>query len=524
MKYIYLSATLLFLLLGSCDVLELTPIDKLSEKTIWEDEALIEAYVNGSYNAIPHGFGQDMLCAATDETYCIHNYGNLWPVQRGEMTQDNVTGFSAKINFWEHAYKHIRNINTFFEKIEAAPVDNNKKNRMTGEMKFLRALLYSNLIWRYGGVPIITKVYGLNEDYTVKRDTYDASVDFILSDLDEAIGLLPARQPADMLGKAGGDACAALKSRVLLYAASKQNNPSNDKSRWQKVVETTETLLDKEYSLYDDYEQTFMVDNDEIIFARYYSQANSSDIHTWNGRNGSKGWGAQNPTHNLVKAYEMKTGEYDPSNPYANRDPRFEASILHNGSMWAGRETETFMGGLDSPQGPISAWDASRSGYYLRKFIPEEIPPSGSSVKPTNPWIFFRYAEILLNYAEAKFELGDEETARQYINKVRARKSVGMPPVTASGEELRKKIQHERRIELVFEGHRFFDVRRWGIAMETENENLLSIYIEKTAEDQFTYEEASLLERHFFEKHYLVPIPRAEIDKSEGNLVQNPGY
>lgn len=218
----------------------------------------------------------------------------------------------------------------------------------------------------------------------------------------------------------------------------------------------------------------------------------------------------------------MKTGEYDPENPYLNRDPRFYATILHNGSVWADRETETFEGGLDSPQSTIGSWNASLTSYFLKKFIPEEIPPSGSSVNPDNPFIFFRYAEILLNFAEAKFELGDEETARTYLNKVRNRKSVEMPPVTASGEELRQKITNERRVEFAFEGHRFFDVRRWNIAMETEN--LLGMNIVKDEQGKLSYEVFTLLERHFFEKHYYIPITRTEIEKSKGSLTQNPGY
>ena len=129
-----------------------------------------------------------------------------------------------------------------------------------------------------------------------------------------------------------------------------------------------------------------------------------------------------------------------------------------------------------------------------------------------------------LNYAEIMYELGNEEQAREYVNKVRARQSVNMPPVTASGEKLRDKIRNERRVELAFEGHRFFDVRRWCIADETENRDLLAMNIQKQADGTKTYEVTMLLKRSFLEQHKLVPIPRTEIDKSEGSLVQNPGY
>lgn len=538
-KIIYILVAILAL--NSCDVLDMKPLDKVSDADVWEDSALIELYVNASYNSINHEFSQHMLSDASDETYCIHNWANFWVIQKGEMTSDNVTGISEKINYWKSAYSNIRTINVFFDRIDDAPVETDLKNRMKGEMKFIRAWIYANLIWRYGDVPLITDLFELNQDYKVKRDSYSDCVDFITKELDEAMTWLPAKSSSETLGRATGDACKALKARVLLYAASEQNNPSHSKEKWEAAAEATKAVLDAGYSLGNDYQSVFLEDNDEIIFARYFTQANSTDFMLFNGRNGSNGWTRENPTQNLVNAYEMTNGElpylneelplkinpasgYDESNPYAGRDPRLDASILHDGSMWAGRETETWHGGLDSPESSIGSWNASKTAYAFKKFMVESIPPSGSSVKPENPWIFFRLAEFYLNYAEIMYELGNEEQAREYVNKVRARQSVNMPPVTASGEKLRDKIRNERRVELAFEGHRFFDVRRWCIADETENRDLLAMNIQKQADGTKTYEVTMLLKRSFLEQHKLVPIPRTEIDKSEGSLVQNPGY
>lgn len=538
-KIIYILVAVLAF--NSCDVLDMKPLDKVSDADVWEDSALIELYVNASYNSIYHEFGQDMLSDASDETYCIHNWGNMWVVQKGEMTSDNVTGVSVKVNYWSKAYSNVRMINVFFDRIDNAPVETALKNRMKGEMKFIRAWIYANLIWRYGDVPLITSLFELNQDYKVKRDSYGDCVDFITKELDEAISLLPAKSSSEILGRATGDACKALKARVLLYAASEQNNPSHSKEKWEVAAEATKAVLDAGYSLGNDYQSVFLEDNDEIIFARYFTQANSTDFMLWNGRNGSNGFTGENPTQNLVNAYEMTNGElpylneelplkinpasgYDESNPYAGRDPRLDASILHDGSMWAGRETETWHGGLDSPESSVGSWNASKTAYAFKKFMVESIPPAGSSVKPENPWIFFRLAEFYLNYAEIMYELGNEEQAREYVNKVRARQSVNMPPVTASGEKLRDKIRNERRVELAFEGHRFFDVRRWGIADKTENRDLLAMNIQKKEDGSKTYEVTLLLKRSFLEQHKLVPIPRTEIDKSEGSLVQNPGY
>ena len=538
-KIIYILVAILAL--NSCDVLDMKPLDKVSDADVWEDSALIELYVNASYNSINHEFSQHMLSDASDETYCIHNWANFWVIQKGEMTSDNVTGISEKINYWKSAYSNIRTINVFFDRIDDAPVETDLKNRMKGEMKFIRAWIYANLIWRYGDVPLITDLFELNQDYKVKRDSYSDCVDFITKELDEAMTWLPAKSSSETLGRATGDACKALKARVLLYAASEQNNPSHSKEKWEAAAEATKAVLDAGYSLGNDYQSVFLEDNDEIIFARYFTQANSTDFMLFNGRNGSNGWTGENPTQNLVNAYEMTNGElpylneelplkinpasgYDESNPYAGRDPRLDASILHDGSMWAGRETETWHGGLDSPESSIGSWNASKTAYAFKKFMVESIPPSGSSVKPENPWIFFRLAEFYLNYAEIMYELGNEEQAREYVNKVRVRQSVNMPPVTASGEKLRDKIRNERRVELAFEGHRFFDVRRWCIADETENRDLLAMNIQKQADGTKTYEVTMLLKRSFLEQHKLVPIPRTEIDKSEGSLVQNPGY
>ena len=538
-KIIYILVAILAL--NSCDVLDMKPLDKVSDADVWEDSALIELYVNASYNSINHEFSQLMLSDASDETYCIHNWANFWVIQKGEMTSDNVTGISEKINYWKSAYSNIRTINVFFDRIDDASVETDLKNRMKGEMKFIRAWIYANLIWRYGDVPLITDLFELNQDYKVKRDSYSDCVDFITKELDEAMTWLPAKSSSETLGRATGDACKALKARVLLYAASEQNNPSHSKEKWEAAAEATKAVLDAGYSLGNDYQSVFLEDNDEIIFARYFTQANSTDFMLFNGRNGSNGWTGENPTQNLVNAYEMTNGElpylneelplkinpasgYDESNPYAGRDPRLDASILHDGSMWAGRETETWHGGLDSPESSIGSWNASKTAYAFKKFMVESIPPSGSSVKPENPWIFFRLAEFYLNYAEIMYELGNEEQAREYVNKVRARQSVNMPPVTASGEKLRDKIRNERRVELAFEGHRFFDVRRWCIADETENRDLLAMNIQKQADGTKTYEVTMLLKRSFLEQHKLVPIPRTEIDKSEGSLVQNPGY
>ncbi|KAA6340563.1 RagB/SusD family nutrient uptake outer membrane protein [termite gut metagenome] len=534
---------LAILFLPACnDVLDMKPLDKLSEEDVWKDQALIQLYVNTTYRALPSGFQGDILTSASDEAYCIHNSGSYRLILRGELSPDNVSDLAWTLNYWKTAYSRLREINIFFSKINDVPVEESFRKASIGEMTFLRAFIYANLLARYGGFPIITNVFGLNEDYSVRRNSYDECVKYIVDELNSAIPLLPDKQPDSQLGRASADACRALKSRVLLYAASPLVNTSNDKSKWQAAADAAKELLNtNRYALESDYQQTFLKDNNEIILACSYSQANATDFHLYQGRNGSNGWGAENPTQGLVDAFETLNGEqpyldngsvnlasgYDPNHPYDNRDPRLSAAILYDGSVWAGRETETYRGGLDSPESSIQSWNASMTGYYLKKFLHEEIPPTGGNIHPTSPWIFFRYGEILLNYAEAMFELGDENTAREYLNIIRSRESVQMPliPISVTGDALRKKIYNERRIELVFEGHRFFDVRRWKIAMETENVDMkgVNILIDENGIKTYDFNRA-VLQRQFSEQHYWLPLPRAEIDKSLGTLEQSPIY
>lgn len=572
-KYIYPFLILISYLMFSCDVLDVDPVNKYSEQSVWNDEDLLQAYVNAQYNSLMEDFGggstgQGMRESASDNLYALHNWENPKEILERSVTADNVGGVMRQYNLWGHAYSYISIFNEFLERIPESPVKADLKKRMTGEIKFMRAFLYAEMIYRYGGVPIITKTYKLNEDYTVSRASFEDCVTFILQELDEAQEMLGlAMQKDDELGRASGHACMALKSRLLLYAASPLWNSSNDKTKWQKAADAAAALMNAadapsgvtvvaDYKLEEDYQQLFMKSsgNTEIIFAQYFTQNHINGIVGRQGRAGSSGSGGGNPTQNLVNSYEMINGElpyldddytqvnptsgYDPTVPYKNRDPRFEASIIHDGSLWQGRVTESYYssnkeimpGGVDSQQGANMPANASATSYYMKKFVPEDIPTVGSSTTATNPWVYFRYAEILLNYAEAQYYLGNEDIARTYINKVRSRKSVQMPdiPATVTGANLLKKIRNERRIELAFEGHRYFDVRRWKIAEITETKPMLGMMITKDAVTGIkTYEYFRLpISRPatFDPKFYLLPIPRTEIEKSKNSFPNNEGY
>lgn len=534
-------------LISSCedDILNITPSDRFTEEAVWADEALIEAFIGNTYRTLPSGFRYSLygLSIITDELNARSNAW-AWSVWAGNLTPDDLrevdywTGVDSRnLNYWQP----ITRTNLFFENIDRdreVEIDENTKNRMIGEMKVLRAHSYFKLISLFGGVPLITSTFSLEDDFKVARSSYDEVMDFVLSELDEAIALLPLEYDASDMGRITKGAAMAVKSRALLYRASPLNNPENDQQKWQDAADAAKAVIDlNQYTLFDDYRTMFLEENiynSEMIWQRPYNQFDSPErvyVELSLYPNGYNGFGQVHPLHNLVEDYETVKGllpendpEFDPQNPYVNRDPRFYATILYDGAPFQGREVETFLpGGLDSNEGPVSAWNATQTGYYQLKFANEKIVnPSGSNMSQT-PWTRYRYAEILLNYAEASYMLGDEATAREYINKVRSRPSVGMPDVTESGEALFDRLVNERRIELVFEEHRWYDIRRWKIFPQVRSEDRTRMIIRKNPDGTKEYEVAFWKEGVFNEANYLLPIPQSEINKN-ALLEQNPGY
>ncbi|MEE2772519.1 MAG: RagB/SusD family nutrient uptake outer membrane protein [Bacteroidota bacterium] len=555
-KLIY-AAILGSILLSGCekDFLEITPTDRVSDAAILTDSTLFEAFVinrylgvrltnkegDGSLPGFGRGFEYAMWSSLTDESI-YNNDDNTWLIQQGQLSPEN---FGIAGTIWGRSYRSIREVNYALTNIEDLEMSESHKDLLKAELHFIRAYRYHDLIRNYGQVVLVGDIVSqLGEDFTdpslFEKSSIQEGIDYAVSELDKAISVLPVEHSGSWQeGRATKGAAMGLKSRLLLYAASPlYTGGSSDTQKWATAAQAAQDVMDLGvYSLYPDYQELFLTDgsNSEYIFARYY---NLNQLHTHleiaNGPNGYGGWGGNVPLQNLVDDYEMADGtEFswnDPekaSDPSANRDPRFDQTILHNGSDYRGREVETFLpGGLDSPDGP-SNWNTSKSGYYLRKFIDEELPiinPWGAA--GTQNWIYIRYGEILLNYAEAQNEAnGPDESVYSAINKIRVR--AGMPELAAglSQDEMREKIRHERRIELAFEEHRFYDVRRWMIANETANEPAQGIKITKDDNGDLTYELKTALDgRSFEEQHYWLPIPRSEILASDGQLEQNPGY
>lgn len=533
----------------SCEkgVLDKTPQNEFSEINVWGDVNLAKDYLNTVYDGIGqwginHGRSpQVMACSATDEAWQRGNHG-VWVFNQGNITASNYGSF----NMWTPDYKAIRDCNVFLENIDHVPgITAENLKSMKAQARFIRAMNFADLVdwysWWEGdknGVPIITKVFNLNDKFTATRNNYSEVVDFITSELDTIVADLPNGWDAANFGRVTKGADLALKSEILLYAASKLHNPSMDRAKWQRAADAALAVINlNQYSLapvnsYKDYANIFInpSNNPEIILARPYDPTvlPSNWVDLYNTPNGYGGWGGNCPTQQFVDKFQMANGKdisdpssgYDPQKPYVGREPRFYSDIVYNGRMYRGRETEFWVpGGLDSKDGP-TGWNTSQTGYTLYKFMNESVNFQ-TAVAPT-PWILFRLAEIYLNYAEAEYHLGNEDIAREYLNKIRTRAK--LPEIVSSGDQLLEDIRHERTIELAFErDFRWNDLRRWEILDQTSTKDYIGVQITKDNGGNLSYQRVVAMKRGYDPRMYSLPIPLEELQKAP-ELNQNPGY
>lgn len=580
MKKIHiLTGLLLLFLINSCqdEFLELKPLDAISEADVWDDLNLIELYVNDRYNELPHGYpqwaGGLRMTGITDESYHMHEARFLDKYTQGGLTSGSLNMYYFN-GFWLDAYTAIRNQNIFLEKIDTYTIETeeeeNRINRLTAEIRFLRAYFYTELISRYGGVPLIKEPFTVNSNFEVDRSSFDEVVDFVTTELDAAIEGLPDRGEAEgeSLGRVTKGAAIGLKIRALMFHASPLFNPGNDTSRWQLVADACEDLFSlNQYSLSSDYESLFLnpMDSEVIFFKQfidqfgfqqvdvlsdfYYHYTGGHNINEWRFPNGDGGWISENPRQEFIDQYETISGEipvlgysgqaddlqpivnpnatdFDPQDPYKNRDPRLKYSVLYNGTQFKGRNLEMWYGGKDSRDPDVDFWwNGHRLGYGIKKGL-DESWNLNYGVSGDQPWIFMRLSEFYLTYAEAQYHLGNFDVAVDYVNEIRQRPGVNMPEINASGDLL-EKIKHERTIELAFESNRWYDARRWLDAEEDFAKDIVAVepIIDESTGNisyRYFYFEGGTGKRSFPENHYLWPIPIEEILKS--NLQQNPGY
>ncbi len=579
-KYLTIGLMATTMLASCADILDKKPLTEISDNDLWSDPALLKAFVNSRYNQVGVNGAESMQSSIVDETELTwlrgcetHNFARLSPTDLGRM---NGAWWGWDNRSWSTKWTNISNCNIFFERVDNVGfTDEAEKTKLVGQVRFIRAFEYWDLIARWGAMPIITKSFSINDRDEIvdqKRNTYKECIDFLVGELDQAAKELPANWSGDDYGRATSVAALALKSRILLYAASPLMNEdvkipevgytTPEPDRWQKAAKAATEALDAAqaagYELYNlngdpskNYQMIFMDNtaaNKETLFARMGTNSaggeSISSCDQYNNPNGYGGWGGNCPLLELVDAYEVvKDGvasKFDwnnpeeKANPYANRDPRFYATILYDGAKWMTRNVETYFdvdsngnitgGGKDTKFGNDS-WNASPTGYNMKKFMDEGYALNSWNFCARN-WIHLRMAELYLNKAEALYHTGDEEGAREALKPVRQR--AGMPAVTATGADLLEAIKNERRIEFAFEEHRYFDVRRWKEAPKYFGSTVHAITIKKYPDGKKTYEVDKLRsdvggDRKWDDKMYWLPISKSEMDKNP-NLVQNPGY
>lgn len=559
--HIFLALSLLY----SCNgYLEPESMIELTKDQATKDYDYSKSRVASIYSDIRSGFsviGNAMLASGCDEAEHAIENSSIQNFNRGTWNQ-----FSNPDAAWEHFYRAISKANTYLVSSDSINLNkykhdpdlqkayNNYKaelHRWKYEVRLLRVYFYSELIKRYGGVPLIKVPIVNNQSMrTLHRDSLKTCIQFILDECDSAAVVLPAKYDDNETGRMTSVTALALKSRVLLYAASDLfNEPDWAKGysecglialegkerieRWKEAAKATMTAINlaesNGYSLSTSYSSLFGPNthtNPEVIFCRRENNNNSFERLNYSigfdlGESGT------NPSQNLVDAYEMSNGKtinernsgYNPRNPYNNRDPRLEMTIIHNNSRFKGRRIETFYGGLDG----APAVRATKTGYYLRKYVNEDLDLVTNQTS-THSWIIFRLSELYLNYSEALNECdpGNADIAK-YLNKIRRRKTVDMPEIPSglTQNAMREKIRNERRVELAFEGHRFWDVRRWKIAETSLSSPLRGMSIRRNPDYSLDYTVQEIEKRTFSPKMYLYPIPKNDININ-GNLIQNP--
>ena len=561
--------------LSSCDALDPTdrldqqPSGRLDREQVFSQYETTESFLASLYQQIPVYFdrywffsmhsGASDLAAPTDVQFQIGqwNQGNASPSNH-IMTFGNSPGGPP---IWNTFYSAIRQTNLFLENLKPASafeqLSNAERKQWIAEARVLRAFFHAELLRNYGaqdqGIPVADRTYPADYDFSqISRKSYDSTAVWIANECEEAAQNLPPDRGQSRDGRATSAWAYAVKSRTLLYAASPLNNPSNDISKWRRAAEAAKQVLDlDEYALYDQGEEPYyelFVRNDDGSGSDYREmiwqlEANNAHFNNVNAVTRAGGFKAgMVPTQNLVDMYEMKNGElpitgyrdaektdpiinedsgYDPQNPYANRDDRLFASVYYNGHPWGENpdgtpifNVETFVGGAD---GLASTRSHTRTGYYVRKWI---TPEWYSTQSAQAHWVIFRLAEFYLNYAEAVNEaigpngsVNGGMTAVEAVNAVRARADQPPLPSGLSQSEMRQRIRRERAVELAFENHRFYDVRRWDILSET-GKRVTGMRITQNEDGTFAYNRFVVEERQAWEDRYLVrPVPTAEVTR-----------
>lgn len=543
-RYVFVSMAVgsAFTLCSCNDFLDREEDSFIDKTATFDSYNRTKQYLTYAYSLLPEGLnrfsGGALLGAATDDACFAIESSNIQQFNNGSWN-----ALSNPDNVWDRYFAGIAKCCTLLENSNHINLDisrldpakrveyeNNLKDiRMwRAEAHFLRAYFNFELLKRYGPIPIIKSTLDINKDYSdTPRPTMKEVVEFIANDCDmaaDSLELTPWRNMNDAFGRATKGAALALKSRLLLYAASplyvdfgdidEANKPS-DATLWKAAADAAKAVIDlNQYELASAYDDLFKNDfqNKEYIFVRRYPS--NSDFEKSNFPVSYGGKGGTNPSQNLIDDYEMLDGTAfdwnDPvkaAHPFENRDERLLATVLMNGVLFKGKRVATYPGGADAMPNP----NATKTGYYLRKFLNENvnIQTGGGSDGHVVP--LFRLAEIYLNYAEAlnEYDPTNPDIA-VYLNKIRERVSLPDVPSGLTQEQMRTLIHHERRVELAFEEHRFWDVRRWKVASSTLGAPVKGVKITQDDAGNFTYSPVQVEQRVFQPKMYWYPIPQSE--------------
>ncbi len=576
-KYLLLGSITLLMAISACkkDPLDETPSGRINIDKTFADVNLARGYLGSVYNNLPDYFDKyyffSTLACKSDEaadvdigqnafSSALWNNGQL-SVSTNPLWWNNTPNNSN--GFWPMDWAGIRLANVYIENVNNVPNMPDEEKRVTrGEAMAMRAYYYFELIKCYGGVPIVDRSLSSTDDFnSLSRNSFDECAQWIARQCDTAAQLMNdvVRRRNNDIGRATKAFALAVKSRTLLYNASLLNNTSNDNNKWKAAADAARQVLELadqgHYALFNDYYSMFIQQDKgvtdqnfkEIIFQL---PRNNGHFNNVNSIAFGKGFKAGTcPSQELVDAYPMKNGEqpvlgysdadklmpvlnptsgYDPLNPYENRDPRLTASIFYNGSFWGkqngiNHNVESFVGGSD---GLREDRNYTRTGYYIKKYIDPTAGNGFANQAPASAqayWIIFRLAEFYLNYAEALNEFSGPVTeVYTALNRVRARAGIANLPAALSKDQMRERIRNERRVELAFEEHRFYDVRRWKILKDTDK-LVTGMRITKTG-NALTYNRFVVERRLAWDDKYLqFPIPIDDLSKMTG-VQQNPGW
>lgn len=543
-----------------------TSTTNLTQSTVFKDSANTVSFLANIYSSIGFStnamrFGNGGLDAASDEA----EVGNTNISVATDWATGTINAGIVTDDAFNNCYTNIRAVNRLLKNLPNVPVKSFTKSQIKAEARFLRAWYYFILVEHYGGVPLVgDTLYTYTDHIPVARSTYANCIDYIVSECNAAAQSLPDAQVGVNYGRASKGSCLALISRTLLYAASPLFNgttqatgatasivgyPGADPNRWKLAEDAASAVIALgAYSLNVDnttapgygFQSLFPLrPNNEYILQLLRPNGNDDLEAVWDPPSRS-GYGGAFPYQELVDAFPMSNGKaitdptsgYDANNPYTNRDPRLNYSIIHDQTILPIRlatgfsPVNIYLGTFNGiASGSDAVYAGTPTGYYTNKMLDPNAVSTDLSHRTNRCLPVIRYAEIILNYAEAANEF-EGPTAQVYTAVEAIRQRAGLNPYQLppglSKDAMRQVIQNERRIELAFEGHRFWDVRRWMIADQAESQQMTGMEVDRNG-SVVAYKRFNVRQHNFRKAMYLWPLPQGEVAKS-ANLLQNPGY